>query len=109
MKKNHHSLTYKMEANPNKTYKSMKQKQKARISNWLYREVFLFYREHNCFPDESRYTEIYKKICDKMRSLAIWCPYEEFERTMIMNRMRNRKIRWIGLESSGTARITLSL
>lgn len=83
MKKNHHSLKYKMEANPNKTYKSLKQTQKARISNWFYKEVFLFYREHNCFPEESKYIEIYKKIYDKMRSFAIWCPYEEFERNMI--------------------------
>ena len=84
MKKNRNSLKYKMEANPNKTYKSLKHKQKARISNLFYKEVFLFYREHNCFPEESRYTEIYKKIYDKMRSLAIWCPYEEFERNMVI-------------------------
>lgn len=41
MKKNHHSLQYKMEANPNKTFKQLKQKQKAKISDWLYKEVFL--------------------------------------------------------------------
>lgn len=83
MKKNNHSLKYKMEANPNMTYKSLKQKQKARISNWFYKEVFLFYREHNCFPAENKYIEIYKKIYDKMRNLAIWCSYEEFVRNMI--------------------------
>ena len=50
MKKNHHSLQYKMEANPNKTFKQLKQKQKAKISDWLYKEVFLYYQGHNSFP-----------------------------------------------------------
>ena len=27
-----------MEANPNKTFKQLKQKQKAKISDWLYKE-----------------------------------------------------------------------
>ena len=86
MKKNHNSLQYKMEAKPNKTFKELKQKQKAKISDWLYKEVFLYYREQNIFPDDSKYSEIYKKIYNKLCSLAIWCPYDEFERNMLKKR-----------------------
>lgn len=83
MKKNHHSLQYKMEANPNKTFKQLKQKQKAKISDWLYKEVFLYYQGHNSFPTDRDYVEIYKRIYDKLCSSAIWCPFDEFERNML--------------------------
>ena len=83
MNKNHHSLQYKMEANPNKTFKQLKQKQKAKISDWLYKEVFLYYQGHNSFPTDVDYVEIYKRIYGKLCSSAIWCPYDEFERNML--------------------------
>ena len=75
-----------MEANPNQTYKQLKQKQKFRISEWLYKEMFLYYRENKGFPDDEKYEEICRRIYEKMRSLAIWCPYDEFERNMLRKR-----------------------
>ena len=75
-----------MEANPNKTYKQLKQKQKAKISDWIYKEVFLYYKEHEGFPDDNNYHAIYNKIYEKLKSLAIWCPYDEFERNMLKKR-----------------------
>lgn len=36
MKRNHHSLRYKQEKEPNKKYKDLKQKQKAKIADWMY-------------------------------------------------------------------------
>ena len=94
MKKNHHSLQYKMEANPNKTFKQLKQKQKAKISDWLYKEVFLYYQGHHSFPTDVDYVEIYKRIYGKLCSSAIWCPYDEFERNMLKKKSlqsRNNK------------------
>ena len=51
MKPNHKSLAYKMRMNLNKTYKDLRQKQKAKIA---------------------------VKIYEKVKSAAIWVPYEEF-------------------------------
>ena len=38
MKPNHHSLAYKQQKQPNKTYKDLKQKQKMKIADWMFRK-----------------------------------------------------------------------
>ena len=52
MKVNHHSLAYKMQAKPNKTYKDLPQKQKARISDWMFQAVCEYYQEYRKMPGE---------------------------------------------------------
>ena len=57
MKVNHHSLAYKMQAKPNKTYKDLRQKQKAKISEWMFRAVCEHYPvsyTHLTLPTNSR-------------------------------------------------------
>lgn len=71
MKVNHHSLAYKMQAQPNKTYKDLRQKQKAKISDWMYQAVSEYYREHREMPEGEAAEQITAKIYDTIKSLAI--------------------------------------
>lgn len=77
-KPNHHSLAYKMRANPNKTYKELKQKQKARISEWMFQSVSDYYGEHGTMPEGEDAEKIAKRVYHKVQSVAIWVPFEEF-------------------------------
>lgn len=77
MKANHHSLKYKMQAQPNKTYKDLRQKQKSKISNWMFQMVCEYYDEHSAMPEGEAAEQITTKIYDKITSLAIWIPYDE--------------------------------
>ena len=77
MKVNHNSLAYKMQAQPNKTYKDLRQKQKARISDWMFRAVCDYYSEHVKMPEGEAAEQITARIYDKIKSLAIWVPYNE--------------------------------
>ena len=60
MKPNHHSLAYKQQKQPNKTYKDLKQKQKMKIADWMFRETCIFYKENGELPGDS----------EKMQALA---------------------------------------
>ena len=83
MKPNHHSLAYKMRAKPNKTYKELKQKQKARIANWMFQAVCEYYKEHGAIPEGEAADQIAARIYDKIKSAAIWVPYDEFYRVFL--------------------------
>ena len=76
MKVNHHSLAYKMQAKPNKTYK-------ARIAEWMFRSVCEYYKEHGEMPREEAAEQITNRIYDKIKSLAIWVPYDEVHRAFL--------------------------
>lgn len=76
--KSHNSLRYKMQIQPNKTYKDLKQKQKARISEWMFREVCNFYMDHGRIPESSELTPLAEKVYTKIQGAAIWVPYESF-------------------------------
>lgn len=78
MKPNHKSLAYKMRMNPNKTYKDLRQKQKAKIADWMFKLVCEYYREHGKMPEGEAAEKIAVKIYEKVKSAAIWVPYEEF-------------------------------
>lgn len=83
MKVNHHSLAYKMQAKPNKTYKDLRQKQKAKISEWMFRAVCEHYQEHGEMPGDEAAEKITARIYDKIKSLAIWVPYDEVHRAFL--------------------------
>ena len=82
-KPNHHSFAYKMRANPNKTYKELKQKQRVKISEWMFRAVCEYYREHGEMPGEDASSEIVAAIYEKLKSVAIWVPYDEVSRAFL--------------------------
>ena len=83
MKVNHHSLAYKMQAQPNKTYKNLRQKQKARISDWMFRAICEYHKEYGKMPEGEAAEQITVRIYDKIKSLAIWVPYDEVYRAFL--------------------------
>lgn len=83
MKVNHHSLAYKMQAKPNKTYKDLRQKQKARILDWMFRAVCEHYKEYGEMPGEEAAEKITARIYENVKSLAIWVPYDEVYRAFL--------------------------
>ena len=66
MKPNHHSLAYKQQKQPNKTYKDLKQKQKMKIADWMFRETCIFYKENgeiaSFCPNDPKAPEKVKKV-----------------------------------------------
>ncbi len=98
MSVNHNSLTYKMQAQPNKTYKDLRQKQKAKIADWMFQSVCAYYREHGEMPGEEAAEQLTARIYDKIKSLAIWVPYDEVHRTFLAKLPRyEMRIRESGL------------
>lgn len=83
MKPNHHSLAYKMRAKPNKTYKELKQKQKAKIGEWAFQSTCEYYREHGEMPEGEAAEKIAARVYDKVKSAAIWVPYDEFYKAFL--------------------------
>lgn len=77
MKHNHNSLKAKMQKNPNKTFKDLKQKQKAKISECLYIETLNFWRSNNRIPTKQEFDSILDIVYEKIKSAAIWIPYKE--------------------------------
>ena len=84
MKPNHHSLKYKQEKEPNKKYKDLKQKQKAKIADWMFEKTCDYYREHNRMPEGGECEALAKQVFQKIQSLAIWVPYEEVYRQYLL-------------------------
>lgn len=68
---------------PNKTYKEIKQKQKAQIANWMFQAVCEYYKEHGAIPVGEAADQIAARIYDKIKSAAIWVPYDEFYRVFL--------------------------
>ena len=83
MKVNHHSLAYKMQAQPNKTYKDLRQKQKARIAEWMFQSACEYYKAHGEMPEGEAAEQITSRIYDKIKSLAIWVHYDEVHRVFL--------------------------
>lgn len=84
MKHNHHSLAYKQQKQPNKTYKDLKQKQKMKIADWMFRETCIYYKENDGMPDEKSVKGIVDRIYEKVKSFAIWVPYDEVYRAYLL-------------------------
>lgn len=77
MKPNHHSLAYKRQVAPNKTYKDLKQKQKAKIADYMYRETLRFYSKNARMPNESECDNICRTVYQKIEGMVIWVPYDD--------------------------------
>ena len=55
--------------NPNKKYKELKQKQKARISDLMYRETDRFLQEKKRPPDDNEVVQIAERVSVAFRGL----------------------------------------
>ena len=63
--------------NPNKKYKELKQKQKARISDFMYQETDRFLQEQKQPPNEEEIVRIAERVYRRVQGLGFWIPYEE--------------------------------
>lgn len=84
MKQNHHSLAYKRQKQPDKTYKDLKQKQKMKIADWMFRETCSYYKANGEMPAEEAVKEITERIYKKLESQAIWVPFDEVYRAYLL-------------------------
>lgn len=66
-----------MQHQPNKKYKDLKQKQKAKIADWMFLETNRFFTENGRMPEEGEIEALAKTVYEKICSLVIWVPYEE--------------------------------
>ncbi len=77
MKKNHHTLAYKQQKQPNKSYKDLKQKHKMKIAEWMFRETCSYFKEHGELPEGDAPRDAVDLIYEKIKSHSIWVPYDE--------------------------------
>ncbi len=63
---------------PNKKYKELRQKQKAKISDYMYQETNRFLEENQRIPvtDEECETVVHR-VYTRITGLGFWIPYEE--------------------------------
>lgn len=64
--------------NPNKKYKELKQKQKAKISGFMYQETSRYLEENQRMPVSEQECEVVvQRVYDRISGLGFWIPYEE--------------------------------
>ena len=65
--------------NLNKRFSDLKEKQKARIAEWLYIETYRFYKEHDHMPNRSEKQAVLDTVYAMIEEAGIWIPYKEVE------------------------------
>lgn len=60
-------------------YKSLKQKQKAHIADWMYRETLHFFLEHQRMPEAEEFESLCQTVYTKVRSSNYRVSYEEIQ------------------------------
>ena len=60
-------------------YKSLKQKQKARIADWMYRETLRFFLEHQRMPEVEEFESLCQTVYAKVRSSNYRVSYEDIQ------------------------------
>lgn len=73
-------------------YKSLKQKQKARIADGMYRETLRFYLEHQRMPEAEELEQLCQSVYIKIRSGNYRVVYEEI-RTLYEKRLEKYALR----------------
>ena len=58
-------------------YKSLKQKQKARIADWMYRETLRFFLEHQQTPEDEEFGTLCQTVYVKVRGSNYQVAYDE--------------------------------
>ena len=81
--------------NLNKRFSDLKEKQKARIAEWLYIETYRFYKEHKHMPNHSERQTVLDTVYDMIEEAEIWIPYKEVEQYYHskISRYRSRVLR----------------
>lgn len=60
-------------------YKSLKQKQKARITDWMYRETLRFFLEHQRMPADEEFEILCQTVYVKVRGSNYRVAYDEIQ------------------------------
>ena len=60
-------------------YKSLKQKQKARIADWMYRETLRFFLEHQQMPEDEEFGTLCQTVYVKVRGSNYRVAYDEIQ------------------------------
>ena len=60
-------------------YKALKQKQKAHIADWMYRETLHFFLEHQRMPEAEEFESLCQTVYAKVRSSNYRVVYEEIQ------------------------------
>ena len=81
--------------NLNKKFSDLKEKQKAKIAEWLYLETYFFYKDHEHMPNHSERQAILGTVYALIEEADIWIPYKEVERyySSKTSRYRSRVLR----------------
>ena len=66
-----------MSEKPLVPYKSLKQKQKARIADWMYRETLRFFLEHQRMPEAEEFEILCQTVYVKVRGANYRVAYDE--------------------------------
>ena len=65
--------------NLNKRFSDLKEKQKAKIAEWLYIETYRFYKGHDHMPYHSEKQAVLDTVYAMIEEAEIWIPYKEVE------------------------------
>ena len=65
--------------NLNKRFSDLKEKQKAKIAEWLYIETYRFYKGHDHMPYHSEKQAVLDTVYAMIEKAGIWIPYAEVE------------------------------
>lgn len=72
----------------NKSFSQLKQKQKEKISEWLYQQYAHIYDKVGKPPNSKRNIEILSAVYDKIESAEIWIPFYEVEKYFYSHKRR---------------------
>ena len=65
--------------NLNKRFSDLKEKQKAKIAEWLYIETYRFYKGHDHMPYHSEKQAVLDTVYAMIKKAGIWIPYAEVD------------------------------
>ena len=85
---------------PYKTYKELKQKQKLRIANFMYRETLRFYLTHGHMPDADETESLCAVIYTKVLGAGYRVPVDDI-RPLFLKRLEKYEERILRDISSG--------
>ena len=78
-RKNHKTLNGQL-IQTDKPFSQLKQRQKEKINEWLYKEYAQFYLNTQKRPDSRYNDDILQTVYDKINDAEIWLPFAELKK-----------------------------
>lgn len=73
-------MTDKRKPRPYKSYRDLRQKQKSKISDWMFHVVCDYYGEHGMMPGDEEIDSLVRTVYTKVQGAAILVSYEDILR-----------------------------